>query len=107
MTCPDCQHRLELVFAMETRDKARPLEIDLQWFRCNACGERFFAILIEDKTNIFDDDFTHTGYRPDPAEWEATQKIAAQCPSPRDKGCTCSIHQNPPRCNGPTVWNHF
>ena len=103
MECPDCGERMDTALVIETEDEQRPVYTDHQWWRCD-CGARVFAVLVEDKTNIFNDDLDHRGYRPDPEAWERTRQAASACSSPRDKSCRCPVHQSPPRCWGAQVW---
>ena len=90
MKCPDCRDRLSLVASTEFKDA--PHIIDHQWFRCVGCGERFFAVLTEDKTHIFEDDFMHVGYRVAVSAWETTRRAPDRCPKPRDERCPCGVH---------------
>ncbi len=78
---------------------------DHQWWRCEGCGACFFAILVEDKTNIFNDDLEHRGYRPKPEDWQRSMDEASACPRSRDKRCTCEVHQSPPTAYGAFAWS--
>ncbi|MCP4805784.1 MAG: hypothetical protein GY913_35555 [Proteobacteria bacterium] len=104
MKCPDCGEHLDAALILETTDDDRPVYTDYQWWRCSGCSTPFWAVLVEDKTNIFNDDLDHRGYRPEPDQWERTRALAAACRPPRQKRCTCTVHQSPPKAYGGHAW---
>ena len=92
--CPDCLVYLTCDFKICTKDADRPVERDYQWWRCGECDARFTAELIEDKTNVFNDDLEHTGYRVDVDEWTRSIAEARRCPTAGVWPCACSAHQH-------------
>ena len=104
MECPACGSRLVAAFILETEDDDRPVRRDHQWWRCGGCGACYFAVLVEDKTNLFNDDLEHTGVLVEPERWRRDLQRAAGCRRPRDRRCDCAVHRDPPRSSGTPAW---
>ena len=105
LECPACGGGLTIAFALATERDDRPIRVDYQWWSCERCSARYNAVLIEDKTNIFNDDLEHTGYASEPAAWAASMARARACGRPRDKRCTCPIHRGGvPFARGVQAW---
>ena len=103
MNCPDCKNQLSCTARAEFKDA--PYIVDHQWLQCRRCSERFFGILTEDKTHIFDDDFHYVGYRVSARDWKATRSRPGQCPEPLNSGCSCPVHEM--LRAGTRVWSEF
>ena len=62
MKCKKYENEIRCKVSLKADDKEYPIVISYQRWYCEKCGAKYYDLLEDDGTNMFDDRLRHTGY---------------------------------------------
>lgn len=106
MKCIKCENGLRCEVSIKYEESDRPIEISYQWWYCEKCGAKYYGILEDDGTNMFDDRLRHTGYLVEETKWQESLQWVKKCPDQGNYACKCKVHQELPPSGfyGDSAW---
>ncbi|HAN78802.1 MAG TPA: hypothetical protein DCQ31_14085 [Bacteroidales bacterium] len=106
MKCVKCEAEIRCKLSIKTEEDDRPIEINYQWWSCENCGTKYFAILEDSNVNMFDDRLLHKGYLADTHKWQESINWAMKCPKSNNSACNCEVHKTISSSNfyGESAW---